>query len=179
MNEGKVFWITGLSGAGKTTVGTLLYESIKREKNNIVLLDGDNLREVFKSVDYTLEGRKNLGYKYAELCKMLSAQGIIVVICTICMFDEVRAWNRENIENYIEIYLEVDINELIRRDQKGLYSAATAGKRDNVMGINLDFEAPKHPDLVLDNSGEKTPEEQVEIILERYQPCLEVYSECR
>lgn len=162
---GTVYWITGLSGAGKTTIGTLVYKYISERKDNVVLLDGDQLRTVFKSKEYSNEGRKALGYKYSELCKMLANQGIDVVICTIAMYDELREWNRQNIEKYKEIYLKVDINELIRRDQKGLYSKALRQEIDNVMGINLEFEEPKHPDLVLDNSGKYTPENLAEIIV--------------
>lgn len=165
-NAGVVYWVTGLSGAGKTTIGTIMFNRLKEKKNNIVRLDGDNLRTIFKSSDYTYEGRKKLGYQYSAMCKMLADQGIDVIICTIAMYDELRQWNRDNIEKYKEIYLEVSIEELIKRDQKGMYSKALRNEMDNVMGINLDYEAPKHPDITVNNSGEKTPEEIVDMIMQ-------------
>ena len=91
-------------------LGKLLYKSIKYNKDNVILLDGDELRELYGSKDYSYEGRKLLSIKYCKLCKMLSDQGIDVICCTISMFDECRNWNRENISNYKEIYLKVSID---------------------------------------------------------------------
>ena len=116
--NGAVYWVTGLAGAGKTTIGKLLYESIKANKDNVILLDGDELRELYESDDYSYDGRKKLATKYSKLCKMISEQGIDVICCTIAMFDECRKWNRDNILNYKEIYLKVSIEELIKRDIK-------------------------------------------------------------
>lgn len=155
MNQGKVYWITGLSGAGKTTIGTLLHGNMHETVGNLVLLDGDQLREVIQNKDYSYEGRKQVAYQYSKLCRMLALQGINVIICTISMYDEVREWNKKNIENYCEIYLKVSIEELIRRDQKKLYSSALDKKASNVMGVDLAFEEPKWPDIVIENDGTK------------------------
>ena len=163
-----VYWVTGLSGAGKTTVGTKLYNYLHDKALNVIRLDGDTLRNVFECYDYTYEGRKALGYQYARLCKMLCEQGMDVVICTVVMYDEVRQWNRDNIAGYREIYLEVDIDELIKRDQKGLYSKAKANKEDNVCGINLNVELPQHPDITIKNYGDITPDKALEMIIDCY-----------
>ena len=164
---GVVYWVTGLSGAGKTTIGTILFNRLKEKKGNIVRLDGDNLRMVFKSNDYSYEGRKNLGYQYCAMCKMLADQGIDVIICTIAMYDDVRQWNRDNIKNYKEIYLRVPIEELIKRDQKGMYTKALHNEMDNVMGINLKYEEPKCPDIVIDNTGKLSPDQIVDMIIHK------------
>ncbi len=95
---------------------------------------------------------------------MLNRQGIDVVICVIAMFDECREWNRNEIPDYREIYLKVPIEELIQRDQKQLYSRALRNEIENVMGINMDFEEPKQPDVVIDNYGENSPEKVLEMI---------------
>lgn len=163
--KGTVYWITGLAGAGKTTIGKLLYNSIKPNKDNIILLDGDKLRELYDSEDYSLEGRKKLAINYSKLCKMISDQGIDVICCTISMFDECRNWNRENISNYKEIYLKVSIDELIKRNQKELYTKALMKEIKNVMGIDIDFEEPKNPDLLVNNNGELSPEDIVNNII--------------
>lgn len=160
--KGTVYWITGLSGAGKTTIGSRIYKDIKKGKENVIFLDGDVLREIYQDNNYSVENRKKLAFQHGRLCRMLSDQGIDVVICVIAMFEECRKWNRENISNYIEIYLYADIQELIRRDQKKLYSRALRKEISNVMGIDISFEEPKYPDIVVDNSGEKTPDEIVE-----------------
>lgn len=85
--------------------------------------------------------------------------------CMISMFHEIGEWNRKNIANYLEIYLKVSKEVLVKRDQKGLYSGNTKEKDGRVIGIHIAYEEPRFPDLVLTNNGEKTPEEQVEIIM--------------
>lgn len=165
---GRVYWITGLAGAGKTTVGTKLYEKLKENKTNVIRLDGDNLREVFQNHDYSYEGRKQLGFQYSRLCKMLSEQNIDVVMCTIVMYDDVRAWNRANIADYVEIYLEVELEELIRRDQKGIYTRALSKNEKEVAGMNMKTELPKQPDLIIKNYGDISPDDALKMIKERF-----------
>lgn len=158
MNKGRLYWITGLSGAGKTTIGTALYYKLKEQYDNIVLLDGDILKNIFENeqVQYTESARRTRAFKYARLCKTLVDQGIIVVCCTIAMYDEVRAWNREEIEGYIEVFLDVPMEVLIQRDQKGLYSGYQSGTSANVAGMDVQVEFPKTPDLVICNDGKKS-----------------------
>lgn len=161
-----VYWITGLSGAGKTTIGKLLYEKMKEMHPNTVFLDGDTMRKVFgDDLGYTREERIKCAMRYSRLCAMLEEQGMHVICCTISMFDCVREWNRENIHNYREIYIKVSMETLLKRDQKGLYSGTMAEKEKEVTGVHVEIEKPKHPDLVLENNGEKMPEEQVGRIL--------------
>ena len=159
--NGKTYWLTGLSGAGKTTIGRLWYKKLRQSGVIAVFLDGDELRQVFGgSLGYSLEDRQKMAMNYARLCALLSKQGLTVVCCTISMFDSVRAWNRENIPGYVEVYIEASMETLRRRDQKGLYSTG----KQNVAGVDFQVELPKAPDLILDNNGEKSPEEQVAIL---------------
>lgn len=163
---GTVYWITGLSGAGKTTIGKLLYEKIKEKNPNTVFLDGDTLRKVFgDDLGYSREERRKCAMRYSRLCAMLQEQEMNVICCTISMFDSVREWNRENIQNYKEIYVKASMDTLKKRDQKGLYSGMTEEKQKEVVGIHLDIEEPKYPDLILENDGERTLKDQVEEIL--------------
>lgn len=165
-----VYWITGLSGAGKTTIGKLLYEKIKEKHINTVFLDGDILRKVFGAdLGYTKEDRRKCAMRYSRLCAMLEEQGMNVICCTISMFDSVRDWNRKNICNYREIYLKVSMDTLRKRDQKGLYSRNGKDGSMDVVGVHMNLEEPKKPDLILQNDGDKTPGEQMEIIVEKYE----------
>lgn len=162
---GTVYWFTGLSGAGKTTIGQLFYEKMKEKYLNTVFLDGDIMRKVFgDDLGYSEEERKKCAMRYSRLCAMLQEQGMNVICCTISMFDSVREWNRENIRNYKEIYVKVSMETLKDRDQKGLYRGGTEEHKE-VVGIHMAIEEPKCPDLILENDGEKTPEEQVTEIL--------------
>lgn len=155
--KGTVYFFTGLSGAGKTTIGGLFHRRLKARKQAVVLLDGDEIRPVFcEDSGYTREERHKRAARIFRVCKMLADQGIDVVVCSISMFSEVRRWNREHIDNYREIYIKVSKDTLMRRNQKGLY---TAGK--NVVGIDLPFDEPDAPDLVIHNDGQEPPEEIV------------------
>jgi len=151
--SGQVFWITGFSGAGKTTIGTRLYYRLKEVYPQVVLLDGDIIKRLFgvEDVDYTKEGRKKRAFQYSELCKLLTSQGITVVCCTIAMFDSVRVWNRQNIANYHEVFIDVDFDTVVKRDSKGLYGKFTGGK-NAMIGFEGDAELPKNPDVVIRNS---------------------------
>ena len=165
-----VIWIIGLAGAGKTTIAKALYTRLKTEDRATVMLDGDAIREIFAGdLGFTLEDRRRNGWRICRMCKYLDDQGINVVCATLSQFHEQQDWNRENFSQYFEVYLEVDMNVLIRRDQKGLYSGALAGKISNVVGVDMPFPRPISPDLCLTNSE---PVEQfsgfVDQILEGY-----------
>lgn len=162
MDKGILYWITGLSGSGKTTLGNRLYYKMKAKRKNVVILDGDILKKIAgKDLGYKREERLERAYRYCSLCKLLTDQGIHVIICTIAMFDEIREWNREHIENYVEVFLDVELDILKARNRKGLYSK----KEGNVAGIDVEIEFPKEPDIVLKNVEKHMLEESVQNIL--------------
>ena len=160
MKKGTVYFFTGLAGAGKTTIGGLFYQRLKARKNDLVLLDGDQLRRLSfnKHSGYSTEERRAGAFYNFEMCKMLADQGIDVVLCSISMYSDARSWARENIENYREIYVKVSRDTLYRRDQKGLYSSGMK----NVVGVDLLCEEPEHSDFIVENDGQESPEEIVE-----------------
>ena len=130
---GQVIWITGLSGAGKTTLARELIQRLQECESQPILLDGDILRNLLQVSENVLDShsrnaRIKLALKYAQMCRLLSDQGFTVVIATISMFDELYAWNRENITNYFEVYLKVPLDELRRRDPKSIYQRYENGE---------------------------------------------------
>lgn len=167
---GYVYSITGLSGAGKTTIAKLFYDKLIKTTPNLVLLDGDDLRTVLKDKGkaYSQEGRLEIALTYARLCYLLSQQGTNVICATISMFEDVWEWNRENIANYRLIYVRVSIETLIKRDKKQLYSRALRKEIENVYGIDIPVVEPISADLVLDNEGTETPEELLQKLLIKF-----------
>lgn len=152
-DQGAVFWITGLSGAGKTTLARHLQDRFVINGRSAILLDGDELRQVFAiEGHYTTQERRRLALRYAKLCKLISDQGQTVICATISLFHDVHDWNRQNLHTYYEIYLDVPIETLKARDTKGLYLSAERGERSDVIGIDTDYEQPREPDLVIDTS---------------------------
>ena len=167
MNKGTLYWITGLSGAGKTTIGTLLYTYIHSKKENVVFLDGDVIRTVYNNTDYTEDGREKISYTNMRLFKLLTDQGIDVVAALIGMKNKYRQWNRDNVENYKEIYLKVPIEVLIKRDSKKIYSRALKHEISNVYCIDMAYEEPQQPDIVVVNDGKLSPEKVCEEIVKK------------
>lgn len=105
-----VYWFTGLSGSGKTTIGKLFYKELTDMNCSVAFLDGDEMRWVFgNDLGYTLEERKKSAMRNARLCKLLSDQGLDIVCCTISMFDSVRDWNKKHIPGYVEIYVKASM----------------------------------------------------------------------
>lgn len=171
-NLGSVIWITGLSGAGKSVLASAVVKRLRTVDDKILLLDGDELREVFgvkttNDKNFDRDKRMSLGMQYARLCDLLARQGFTVVIATISLFKEVHAWNRENLQGYFEVYLRVPSEELRRRDAKGIYRRFDAGEVKNVAGLDLPVDEPKSADLVLEFKPERTLKESVNELLDR------------
>ena len=158
--QGTVYFFTGLAGAGKTTIGGIFFRRLKAKRNDVVLLDGDQLRRLSfnKQSRYTTEERREGACYNFEMCKMLADQGIDVVLCSISMYNDCRAWAREHIKNYVEIYVKAKWETLLLRDQKGLYSSGTK----NVVGVDLLCEEPENPDFLIENDGQEIPEKIVD-----------------
>jgi len=170
MVYGRVIWITGLSGAGKSTLAHGVVKRLRASSELVVFLDGDELREVFGATaanaqNHGRDGRLALAMQYAHLCRVIASQGMMVVIATISLFREVHAWNRENLPGYFEVYLKVPVDELRRRDPKGIYRRFDAGELDNVAGLDLPIDEPDSADLIAEHDPTKTVEDLAAILL--------------
>ena len=150
-----VLWITGLSGAGKSTLARAVGSSLRAAGESVVMLDGDELREVFGAVDanaqnHGREGRLALAMQYSHLCRILAAQRLTVVIATISLFREVHTWNRTYLPGYFEVYLKTPLDELRRRDPKEIYRRFDAGELTHVAGLDLPIDEPEDANWVVE-----------------------------
>jgi adenylylsulfate kinase-like enzyme len=170
---GQVVWITGLSGAGKSTLAGSFVAGLRRLGHSVVLLDGDELRDVFGAAsantqNHGREGRLALALQYAHLCRVIAAQGHTVVIATISLFREVHAWNRMHLPGYFEVYLKVPVAELRRRDPKGIYRRFDAGELNNVAGLDLAIDEPDAADWVVEFDPERSLQTLTDNVLNHF-----------
>lgn len=164
-NEGILYWVTGLSGAGKTTIGNRLFYELREKKDNVVLLDEDILKNIVSlEEDYSVENQRRCAMHYAKICQMLTNQDMIVICCAIAMFDEIREWNRLNNKRYVEVFLDVSYDVLRERDQEGLYSTYEFENIEDLVG-EMGIELPKNPDILIKNDGDMCIQDIVNRIL--------------
>jgi cytidine diphosphoramidate kinase len=151
-----VVWIIGLSGAGKTTLANEVVANIRSSQSNVVLIDGDAIREVFgNELGHTLEDRRKNADRICGLGRFLESQGMTVVCAVLSIFHESQDWNRKNLKEYYEVFIDTSMEDLIERDGKSLYKKALNGELKDVVGVDLEFKPPKKPDLIIDNSKGK------------------------
>lgn len=175
MRKHGVVWLTGLSGAGKTTVAGILRSRLLAMGICPVMLDGDRLRRIYPAgFGYSAKERRQLGASYGRLAHEIANQGHLVICSTISLFREIHRWNREHLPNYVEVWLRVPLEELRRRDAKGIYNARDGRGSTAVAGQDFSVEFPESPDLVIDNFGAMTAQraaDQIIALMEKaYQP---------
>ena len=151
-----VIWVTGLSSSGKTTLCNALWERLKPERPELVLLDGDAVRMAFGGgLGHREEDRVVQITRIQNMAKMLSDQGLVVLVAALYANPELLAWNRGNIRRYFEVYLKASPETVRQRDNKDLYAKADSGDMSDVVGVDIPWHAPESPDLIIDcDAGE-------------------------
>ena len=163
-----LIWITGLAGSGKTTIGKEVYKKLKVIYPNTVFLDGDSFREILgNDLGHNPKDRFENALRIHRMCKFLTDQNINVICATMSLYKEIHKLNRKKIKNYLEVFIDCDIDELIKRDQKGLYSKALKGEIKNVVGIDLPYDKPENADVTINNTQKSNLEQKVELILNK------------
>jgi bifunctional enzyme CysN/CysC len=162
-----ILWLTGLSGAGKSTIADLLEQSLHQLGHHTALLDGDNIRHgLNRDLGFTDEDRVENIRRVAEVAKLMLETGLIVIVSFISPFRSERRMARTLVgqDEFIELYVDTSIEICEARDPKGLYKLARAGKLPNLTGVGSPYEAPEHAELVL-AGGTQRPEVLVEEVL--------------
>lgn len=154
-----VIWLTGMSGAGKTTVASTIINMLKKTVPELVLVDGDVIRALYgNDLDYTEPSRHKQISRLQALAKFLSDQGQVAVVAALYSHPDLLQKNREMFEDYLEVYVKAPLELLIKRDTKGLYKGALSGETKNVVGFDIPWNEPQHPHLLLDETSGESPE---------------------
>lgn len=151
-----VIWLIGLSGAGKSTLANAVVECVRAMGRPVVLLDGDAVREMFgNDLGHSIDDRRTNAQRICQLSKFIESQGIAVVCAILSIFPESRAWNREHLSRYFEVFIDTPIEHLVHRDSKGLYARYQRGEIHGVAGMDMPFPPPNQADLVIHNTGSR------------------------
>ena len=165
--RGFTLWLTGLSGAGKSTVAAAVAERLRTERGGVEVLDGDEVREhLSKGLTFSREDRDINVRRIAYVAKLLTRNGVAVITAAISPVRATRDEARREIgDGFIEVYVNASLDECIRRDVKGLYEKALAGKIPSFTGVSDPYEPPLAPELELHTEHESL-DESVDRVLE-------------
>jgi len=160
-HKGVTIWLTGLSGSGKTTIAIPLAEALAARRAKVERLDGDIVRQsLTRDLGFSKEDRDKNIERVTFVAKLLTRNGVIVICSFISPYRVRRAKTREEIGEFIEVYVECPVDECAKRDVKGLYAKAFAGEIPNFTGVSDPYEAPENPEVVC-HTAEETVEESV------------------
>lgn len=152
--RGLVVWVAGLAGSGKSTIGRILVEQIKAENVPVVYLDGDEFRDLLGHYSYDKAGRIDVAKKRIEFAHFLSMQGIVTVVTTISLFDEVFDTLHKKLPHLCTIFIDVSLETLLARDQKQLYSLAMQKQLSNVVGVDIEPDKPAFDITICNDTGD-------------------------
>jgi bifunctional enzyme CysN/CysC len=160
-------WLTGLSGAGKSTIAKLLEKQLFASGRHTYILDGDNIRQgLNRDLGFSEADRVENIRRAREVARLFVDAGIVVIVAFISPYRAERDLARSRFEpdEFVEIYIDAPLEECERRDPKGLYAKARRGELVNFTGIDSDYEPPETPEIRLDTIA-KSPDECVDLIL--------------
>jgi adenylyl-sulfate kinase len=165
--RGFTVWFTGLSGSGKSTIAEMLYHELQARGLRTEILDGDVVRQnLSKGLGFSKEDRDTNIRRIGFVAELLTRNGVATICCPISPYRAIRDEVRSKIGAFVEVHVHATVEEIAEhRDPKGLYAKALAGEITGFTGVDDPYEAPEHPELVVDTMVE-TPEESLGKVLQ-------------
>ncbi|MDE2027217.1 MAG: adenylyl-sulfate kinase [Candidatus Omnitrophica bacterium] len=162
--RGYVVWLTGLPGAGKSTLAKGLYDIYQRRGLKVEYLDGDNLRALFPQIGFTKEARDEHIRRVGFMASLLERHGVIVIAAFVSPYRQARLQARRMCRKFIEVYVETSLEECERRDPKGLFKKARTGEIPHFTGISDPYEPPQKPEITIRTEGSSIEDSLRELI---------------
>src|SRR5438046_8439963 len=163
-NQGFSIGVTGLSGSGKSTLSEIIEQRLKARGRSVEVLDGDIVRtHLAKGVGFSREDRDTNIKRIACVCSLLTRNGVICISAAIAPYRQARQWARQEIGNFVEVYVKCPIEVCRQRDVKGLYKLVDEGKIKGFTGVDDPYEEPEHLEVVVETDKESPAESVVRI----------------
>ena len=163
--KGFTLWFTGLSGSGKTAMAKPIEQELRNRGLKVERLDGDIVRQsLTRDLGFSKEDRNKNIERVTFVAKLLTRNGVAVLCSFISPYRERRAKSRQEIGEFIEVYVECSVEECARRDVKGMYAKAFAGEIKEFTGVSDPYEAPENPEIVCHTAQETLEESTVKVI---------------
>ena len=151
MHHGFTIWLTGLPASGKTTIAEALADRLRAQGTRVEILDGEEIRRGLSAdLGFSAEDRQNHNRRVIFVTKLLTRNGIVVLVPLISPYRETREFAREELRRFVEVYVKCSLDECIRRDPKGLYAKALRGEIRNFTGLDDPYEEPINAEVVVE-----------------------------
>jgi adenylyl-sulfate kinase len=168
---GATIWLTGLSGAGKSTISGLLGKRLSTMGQRVEVLDGDEVRRNLSAgLGFSKADRDTNVRRIGYVCRLLSRNGVIAISAAISPYRAVREELKQQIPNFLEVFIDCPLKICIERDVKGLYARALRGEIPAFTGVSDPYEAPLSPDLTISTDKESVQdsvEKMIGLLMER------------
>jgi len=164
-HDGLTLWLTGLSGAGKSTIAERVAAELRRQGRRVEVLDGDAIREnLSRGLGFSKEDRDTNIRRIGFVAELLARNGVVVIVAAISPYRAVRDEVRARIDRFVEVHVHCSLDELVRRDVKGLYRRALAGEIEHFTGVSDPYEEPLDPEVVVDTGVENADESVLRVL---------------
>ena len=167
-NRPMLLWLTGLSGAGKSTIADIVVKKLRDKIPSIVQIDGNVVREIFgPALGFDEFSRKTQIKRIQQLAKFLTDQQLFVIVSALYSHPELMQWNRANLPNYYEVLIDASLDVVMERDPRGLYEKHQRGEMHNLVGIDVPWHRPENSDLILNPSNGSSAEDMADQIISK------------